>query len=167
MEQLFTIGYEGANLIDFIETLKLMRVNVLIDVRELPASRRKGFSKNALKSALLDVGIDYRHEKMLGSPKDIRHRLREDWDYEKFFTSFQDHLDEQSELLSQLSKEITGHIALLCYERDHHTCHRKPVAEALAELTGIKPKHLGVHGHAQRQRIQNQGSYLGQSLSTA
>ena len=71
MDKLFTIGYEGADLKEFLTVLKNAGTDVLLDVRELPMSRRKGFSKNALKAALAEVGIDYRHEKRLGSPKDV------------------------------------------------------------------------------------------------
>jgi uncharacterized protein (DUF488 family) len=160
MKQLFTIGYEGADLKDFIETLKVAQVTLLLDVRELPASRRKGFSKNALREALKDVGIDYRHEKRLGSPRAIRHRLRADQNYERFFEAFDQHLERQRDVLEKLMNEVTGFIALLCFERDHRTCHRTPVAEALAALTGIKPHHLGVQGDDQRQRFVRQNSHL-------
>ena len=167
MDKLFTIGYEGADLDDFVETLKCMQVTLLLDVRELPMSRRKGFSKNALKDALATVDIDYRHEKRLGSPKDMRHQLRRDWDYDHFFKAFDQHLSQQVDLLEQLTQQITGHIALLCFEQDHQTCHRTPVAEALAELVGLQPQHLRVQTYDQRQDIQSQGAYLSQSFSPA
>lgn len=167
MRKLFTIGYEGADLGDFIETLKLFEVDMLLDVRELPASRRKGFSKNALKDALEAEGISYLHERLLGSPRAMRHELRETWDYEKFFSAFDRHLGQQTELIQQLVEGFAGHIALLCFERDHKACHRTPVAEKIAEFTGVRPIHIGVQGHAQRQRYKNQGTYSGKSLSPA
>lgn len=152
MEKLCTIGYEGANLADFIETLKLLKVDVLLDVRELPISRRKGFSKNALKDALAGAGISYRHEKLLGSPRAIRHELRKTRDYDRFFKEFDKHLVRQTSLVEQLAEELTGHIALLCFERNHQKCHRTPVAEKLAEISGIEPKHVEVQDNAQRHR---------------
>ena len=151
MNKLCTIGYEGANLSDFIETLKLLKVDVLLDVRELPMSRRKGFSKNALKDALAGAGISYHHEKLLGSPKTIRHELRETWDYQHFFKEFDKHLSKQAFLVEQLAEELSGHIALLCFERNHKECHRTPVAEKLAEISGVKLRHVEVQDHAQRQ----------------
>lgn len=167
MNKLFTIGYEGANLDDFIETLKLVEVDMLLDVRELPASRRKGFSKNALREALEAVGISYRHERLLGSPKAMRHELRETWDYDKFFSAFDRHLEQQTDLIKQLAEEFAGHIALLCFEKNHRECHRTPVAEKIAEFTGIKPRHIGVQGYAQRQRFKNQNANSRKSLSAA
>ena len=44
MKKLFTIGYEGTDFPDFLETLKEVKADVLLDVREIPISRRKGFS---------------------------------------------------------------------------------------------------------------------------
>ena len=82
--RIVTIGYEAASLADFIDTLRLANVDRLLDIRELPTSRRKGFSKSALSAALADAGIGYAHERALGSPRELRHRLREDGDLARF-----------------------------------------------------------------------------------
>lgn len=148
MKKLFTIGYEGAALSNFMLALKGAGIDILLDVRELPISRRKGFSKTALGSALNEAGILYRHEKKLGSPKVIRHQLREDGNYPRFFREFDRHLASQSVLLEVLATELKGNVALMCYEKDHEECHRHMVADALAELLGKTPIHLGVGEHA-------------------
>lgn len=166
MKNLFTIGYEGAALGDFMRALKTARIDVLLDVRELPISRRKGFSKTALGDALTQVGIAYRHEKQLGSPKTIRHRLREDGNYSRFFREFDRHLIEQSVLLKMLADELKGNVALMCYEKDHEECHRRSVADALAELVGKTPIHLGVDDHA-RKASETARSYPRQGVSAA
>ncbi len=106
MRKLFTIGYEGLALDDFMRALKKAKIDLLLDVRELPISRRKGFSKTALGDALTEAGIRYRHEKLLGSPKTIRHRLREDGNYPRFFREFDRHLIEQSALLETLAENL-------------------------------------------------------------
>lgn len=151
LSKIITIGYEGASVEDFLATLTLNGVTTLLDIRELPISRRPGFAKTALREGLASVDIGYRHEPLLGSPKAIRHQLRDDGDYDRFFRAFDRYLDRQTDLLELLSTELTGTVALLCYERDHNTCHRRSVADALGKITGIKPKHQGVQGHAQRQ----------------
>ena len=56
-KHLYTVGYEGAVLGDFIATLKAFGIKQIIDVRDLPLSRKRGFSKNALASALAEAGI--------------------------------------------------------------------------------------------------------------
>lgn len=168
MKRLYTIGYEGADLADFLNTLKHAKARVLLDVREIPISRRKGFSKTALKTALAGVGIDYRHERQLGSPKQIRHRLREDWDYKRFFRDFGRHLDKQSDLLTLLTQELKGNVVLMCYEKDHTECHRSSVVNELADRLGLEPIHLNVeHNHDRREAQQAAYSHLGKGLSPA
>ena len=164
MKKLFTIGYEGAMLDDFMRALKIAKVDVLLDIRELPISRRKGFSKTALGGALTKAGIVYRHEKQLGSPKTIRHQLREDGNYSRFFRKFNQHLIEQLTLLETLTEELKGNVALMCYEKNHEECHRRSVADALAELLGKTPIHLGVDDHA-RKASETARSYPRQGVS--
>lgn len=147
LKGLFTIGYEGADLADFIAALTQAGVTTLLDVRELPLSRKKGFSKRALGEAMLAAGIAYRHERDLGSPKTIRQRLHSDGDYEQFFESFSTYLRQQRPLLKKLAGSLDGKVALMCFERDPATCHRSVVARQLELLVGLKTKHLGVtHG---------------------
>ncbi len=42
---LYTLGYEGLSLAEFFDRLAQAGVSRLVDVRELPLSRRPGFSK--------------------------------------------------------------------------------------------------------------------------
>ncbi|MDP2877672.1 MAG: DUF488 domain-containing protein, partial [Holophaga sp.] len=49
---LCTFGYEGLTIEAFIARLKESGVRTIIDVRELPLSRKKGFSKKAFAEAL-------------------------------------------------------------------------------------------------------------------
>jgi uncharacterized protein (DUF488 family) len=164
LKKVVTIGYEAADFDDFLATLDAIGVTTLLDIRELPISRRRGFAKTALREGLVGIGIEYRHEPRLGSPKAIRHQLRDDGDYTRFFQGFGRYLDTQLDLLKQLADELSGTVALLCYERDHTTCHRRAVATALSELTGLTPKHHGVQGHAQRQAAAHACTHLGQGL---
>lgn len=144
MQALMTIGYEGANMQDFLATLKQAGVTTLLDVRELPLSRRRGFSKQALRDHLESVGVQYRHERDLGSPREIRHQLHTDGDYRQYFASFTTYLKKQAPLLKTLAGDIDGRVALMCFERDPTTCHRSVVAKHLESLTGLRTKHLGV-----------------------
>lgn len=153
MNAIYTIGYEGATLEDFIATLKGKGVKVLIDIRELPMSRRRGFSKSALSQAAEEAGLSYRHEKALGSPRDIRNQLRADGDYKTYFQAFDRYLKTQSDLLEELARSVKGSAVLMCYERDPLICHRRSVARALGEILDRKPHHLGVDkdGHGRER----------------
>src|SRR5690606_12528122 len=80
VKRLYTIGYEGMELHSFIGTLKAYEIDVLLDVRDFPSSRKRGFSKSPLREALEAEGIEYRHEKALGTPKPIRDKVKRDGD---------------------------------------------------------------------------------------
>jgi len=67
---LYTIGYEKRTIGEYIEILVTNDVALVIDVRKNPLSRKKGFSKKALASALSEVGIAYRHLPELGIASD-------------------------------------------------------------------------------------------------
>jgi len=167
MKAIYTIGYEGSSLSDFIATLKLSGIDVLLDVREIPLSRKKGFSKTALAAAAQKAGLQYRHEKLLGSPKEIRHKLYRDGDYKSYFKAFDAYLKTQSDLLAELTKTIKGNVVLMCYERDPLICHRLSVAKKLEEITGKKPRHLGVLPQGRGNARKTSYLYISQSLPTA
>ena len=61
MKKIYTIGYEGKSIDEFIEELKNQGVKNLIDVRIRAGSRKKGFSKTALSEYLNNAGITYNH----------------------------------------------------------------------------------------------------------
>src|SRR4051794_3283563 len=69
---LMTVGYEGRDAGELCEQLRRSSVDVLVDVRELPLSRRRGFSKSALRERLEAAGIVYAHDRRLGNPKTYR-----------------------------------------------------------------------------------------------
>ena len=148
-----TIGYEKADLSDFIATLQLAGVETLVDVRDRAQSRRRGFSKTALSNALETAGIDYLHLKELGDPKEGREAARRgDWiGFRNIFSEVMAS-DQANKALSQLEELASNNsICLMCYERDEKTCHRKIVTDYLEPLVNQKTKHLGVRQGAGRQ----------------
>jgi len=148
---LATIGYEGASLPAFLATLKAAGTTLLLDIRELPISRRKGFSKTPLSQALAAAGIHYQHERALGAPRPVRYRLREDKDLKRYFADFREYLATQEALLDQLARTLTGRVALLCFERNPAECHRSVVVAALAKRLKMDFLHLSVSpGDAQQ-----------------
>jgi uncharacterized protein (DUF488 family) len=164
MERLMTIGYEKTSLDDFIAALKDAGVTTLLDIREIPISRRKGFSKRTLCEAVEAAGITYRHERELGSPKDIRQRLYANGDYAQFFASFKTYLKSQKALLGALARELRGGVALMCYERDPSTCHRSVVARHFEYLTSLSVTHIEV---ASGDTEKGAGARSGEGISAA
>lgn len=138
--QLATIGYEAATQADLIDRLKQAGVDVVIDVRAIAASRRAGFSKTLLAGSLHDAGIDYVHLRDLGTPKDGRIAARAGRVAE-MHAIFERHLEEpRAQLALAEAAEIATErkAALLCYEASAAGCHRRIVADLIADRTGIE-----------------------------
>lgn len=152
--KIYTIGYEGANIIDFLDTLDMLGVEHVVDIRELPASRRRDFSKNILNGHLSSAGIAYSHFKALGDPKEGRDAMRAG-NRERFIEVFTNRMaSEEAKIAVEQVKDIALNetIVLLCYERDHKDCHRSIVAESLQKATHFEVKHAGVRKDAHKLR---------------
>jgi uncharacterized protein (DUF488 family) len=141
---LSTIGYEQAPLAEVIKRLQDGEVELLIDVRAVAASRRAGFSKTMLSGSLAEAGIDYRHLRDLGTPKDGRIAARAGR-HAEMQRIFNQHMLEPEALGAlETAISLTGikRACLLCYEHDPAHCHRTLVAERIQARTGAKIIHL-------------------------
>ena len=85
---LFTLGYEGLAIDAFIERLIAAHVKTVVDVRELPLSRKKGFSKKSFCEALAAQGIAYQHAPALGCPKPVRNQYKLDSNWQTYTRDF-------------------------------------------------------------------------------
>ncbi|WP_394620062.1 DUF488 family protein [Lentzea sp. JNUCC 0626] len=124
-------GYEGVDLDAFLARLGEQRINVLVDVRLTPISRKRGFSKTALSTAVTSAGAGYLHLRGLGNPKTNRagfggslQELSEARDrYSALLT------DEAAETALDQLVELAKHqrVAVMCFEADEQRCHRDVV----------------------------------------
>ena len=143
---LATIGYEGVAQKDFVAALRSSGVEVLVDIRDRAQSRKPGFSKGALSSAIEDAGMEYVHIKALGDPKEGRDAARAGM-FERFrlvFSAVLESVDGRLALAEVEKLARSKKICLMCYERDPNHCHRKIVSDRLEESLGCKTMHLGV-----------------------
>lgn len=136
MSVVYTIGYEGTDIDRFVTTLKAVGIMALADVRAIAHSRKKGFSKSALRARLEGEGIAYTHFIELGDPKPGRDAARAGL-YDEFELIYKGHLEgsaAQAALgaLSELVSEVPT--CLLCFERDPTTCHRSIVADRMKTM---------------------------------
>ena len=138
MFPLATIGYEGATLAQVIAKLWTAGVTMLVDVRAIASSRRPGFSKTILAAGLAEAGIEYRHLRVLGTPKAGRvaaHAGR----IEDMRIIYEEYLQEpEAEAALAAAAELALHqpAALLCFEADAAKCHRAIVAHRIHERIG-------------------------------
>lgn len=152
---LATIGYESADLDDFVATLQAAKIDILVDVRDRAQSRRRGFSKTALASRLRDAGIEYTHMRQLGDPKPGREAARAGNVilFRKIFSAVMKTDSAKAALTDILRLAKTKSVCLMCYERDHSACHRKIVSDELESALKTRTRHLGVQvGESSKQQ---------------
>ena len=141
---LATIGYEKASQGDVLAALAAASIATLIDVRDLPLSRRAGFSKRALQAAVEAAGMRYVHLKALGTPPEGREaNRRRAW--EAFWRIVDNRLataEAELALAEAARLAAAAPTCLLCYEADWRICHRRRVGEVLAERHGFELRHL-------------------------
>jgi uncharacterized protein (DUF488 family) len=125
------IGYQGLGADELIERLRAAGIAVVLDVRELPWSRRAEFSKRALAEGLARAGIDYVHVRAAGNPRENR---KSGGTSAEILARYRAHLAGTPGVLDALLDAAAGRpAALLCYEADAAACHRSVLLAALAE----------------------------------
>jgi uncharacterized protein (DUF488 family) len=136
--RVFTVGYEGRDLDEVVAILREADIDRVIDVRELPLSRRRGFSKTPLSEALASAGIEYVHLRIAGNP--FRGQRA---DVKRCLALYQDHLDRSPEVISAVLETARGHrAALLCVEREACNCHRSVIALRLVQQARVQISDL-------------------------
>ena len=142
-KHLFTIGYEGMDIAAFISRLREAEVRLVVDVRELPLSRKKGFSKSAFREHLTTAGLIYSHVPELGCPRPIRNQYRSDSDWTRYTADFLSYLETQESRVRELARYSRSATAcLVCYEADFNLCHRTYVAREAQRKGAPLVKHL-------------------------
>ena len=144
---LYTIGYEGISLEEYLNRLIKNDVKVLVDVRNNPLSMKFGFSKNQLEKYCTSIGIKYMHFPEVGIQSEYRQGLKTQSDYAQLFSDYrkQNLIKTKStqEKILFLLKEYKR-IALTCFEANIYQCHRQHLANSISKLNGFEyeVKHI-------------------------
>lgn len=144
---LFTIGYEGISLEEYLVRLLKNDVKILVDVRNNPLSMKYGFSKSQLKRYCESLGIQYIHFPEVGIQSEQRQELNTQSDYDKLFAVYRkNNLSKTTNSQNEILKLLKEHkrIALTCFEANICQCHRKHLAEAIETLPDFnyEVKHI-------------------------
>ncbi|HKV75659.1 MAG TPA: DUF488 domain-containing protein [Gemmatimonadales bacterium] len=145
MPYLASIGYELATPATLIRALKKARVDLLVDVRAVPNSRRPGFSKKALTAACAEAGIEYLHLRGLGTPADGRAAARKGR-HEEMHRIYRTQLKtlearDDLEILDEIVRS-KRRACLLCLEASPEHCHRSLIIEEVRKRGRITVEHL-------------------------
>jgi len=141
---IYTIGYEGASIDSFLNSLLQKGIKMLIDVRNNPVSRKWGFAKNTLAGLCKKIDIEYVHIPELGIPSNKRTKITTEEDYKNL-------LDEYEKIYLQSCKSLVKNTlslieqlpsTLLCMEADIQMCHRGRLANTMGKISKLPVVHL-------------------------
>jgi len=144
-KKLYTLGYEGMQLESLIQRLMDHDINVLVDVRESPQSRKPGFSQRVLSQKVQEKGVQYLHIPELGSPSEARRELRRTGDIVRFNATYLSHVGTQKDAVQTLIRFVDSKTCcLLCYEKRPDACHRRVLAHEIgrSENSELEVIHL-------------------------
>lgn len=158
-----TIGHSTRALDELIALLREHRIDLVVDVRTYPGSRRHPqFDREALEASLPAAGIEYRHEPALGgrrspSPDSPNTAWRV-----AGFRAYADHMATTEfggalERLLELAR--TRRPAIMCAEAVPWRCHRQLIADALV-AAGAEVRHVLGPGRAERHALNEHARIL-------
>jgi uncharacterized protein (DUF488 family) len=135
MVTVWTVGHSTRSGEEFVEILKAHGVEVLVDVRSYPGSRRyPQFNREALSESLAQAGIEYRHDARLGGRRAPRADSHNSAWRNAQFRGYADHMEtavfrKGVEDLLELAGD--GRVAVMCAEAVWWRCHRSLLADYL------------------------------------
>ena len=173
--RIWTIGHSTRTIDDFISLLGENEINLLVDVRAWPGSKRyPQFNKDALAESLNAHGIRYEHFPELGGKRKSKPDSRNTAWRNASFRGYADYMETEQfqkgiERLLDVAVEA-GPTAIMCAEAVWWRCHRSLIADYL-KARGVEVLHvLGAnkvepHPYTSAARIVNgELSYSQESL---
>jgi uncharacterized protein (DUF488 family) len=150
-KEIWTIGHSTHTLDVFITMLKSFRIEVLIDIRSFPGSRKfPHFNKETLEITLPQNNLEYIHIENLGGRRKVNPNSKNiSWRHPAF-RGYADFMETEvfkegiKELEQTASKRRT---AYMCSEAVWWRCHRSMVSDYL-KVRGWKVIHIMSVGKA-------------------
>lgn len=143
----YTAGYEGVCIDEFLNLFVDTGIERVIDVRSNPIARRYGFHKRTFARLLGHLSIEYQHFAELGIQSEVRRLYPPDGDRKDMFDQYEaitlKHQVTSIEEVSQLVNQKPS--VLVCMEGNPSNCHRSRLANSVSQLTGLPIVHLGIN----------------------
>jgi uncharacterized protein (DUF488 family) len=149
MATVFTVGHSVLEAGDFMRLLHAHEVELLVDVRRYPASRRvPHFNAGLLAETLESAGIGYRHAQELGGRRDpVPDSQNGGWENDQF-RGYADHMATTDFVAALYELEADARerrTAVMCAEGDWRRCHRRLLADLLV-ARHHEVVHIGAAG---------------------
>lgn len=151
----YTVGHGTRSLEELAEVLKAAQVQVLVDVRRFPGSRRHPhFARDRMEASLPEMGLAYEWlgQELGGRRKPAQDSPNTAWRNDAF-RGYADHMhsEEFRSALRALEERATvTSQAVMCAETLWWRCHRRLIADALV-ADALKVVHLGLGRDAPHQ----------------
>ena len=142
--KLYTIGFTKHTAEEFFEKLKSAGVKQVIDIRINKTSQLAAFAKGSDLPYLLKKtsGIEYLSHSELAPTKELLKSYRsKEITWEEFEKSYKNQIKDTKAILG-LNKDDFEDACLLCSENTAEKCHRRILAEELAQLWAVEIIHL-------------------------
>lgn len=163
MGTVYTVGHSTRKLEALFRLLREAGVDLLVDVRRHPASRRfPHFRKESLEETLPAARIAYRHEEAMGGRRSLRGDSPNAWWRSKGFRAYADHLrsEEFLEAFSRLEADAGKRTpAVMCAEVVPRRCHRQLIADLLV-ARGHRVIHLIEPGQSEVHELNDAARLL-------
>ena len=144
--RIWTIGHSTREIDEFISLLKENQINLLVDVRAWPGSKRyPQFNKEALEESLSAHAIHYEHFPELGGKRKSTPNSRNTAWRNASFRGYADYMETEQfqrgiERLLDVDSE-SGATAIMCAEAVWWHCHRSLIADYL-KARGLEVMHI-------------------------
>jgi len=153
--RLLTLGHGPSDRADLNRRLRAAGIEVLVDVRRYPGSRRNpDVSRDALGEWLPQEGIAYRWEERLGGRRRVSKDADENdaWWRVEAFRAYAAHTrtpEFDAGLRQVLESTREAVTAVMCSELVWWRCHRRLVADAAMLVHGVPVDHVMPDGRLQ------------------
>ena len=148
----WTIGHSTRTLEEFIEMLNSFKIEIVVDIRSFPGSRKfPQFNKESLQITLPENDIEYIHLKKLGGRRKVNPDSKNTSWRHLAFRAYADYMetDDFKEGIKELEPIILKErTAYMCSEAVWWRCHRSMVSDYL-KVHGWKVMHIMAVGKEQ------------------
>ena len=167
-KEIWTIGHSSRSLPEFIDILKSFQIEVLIDVRRFPGSKKfPHFNHISLKESLAENNINYIHLEALGGRRKVQPDSENTAWRLASFRGYADHMssDEFKIAIKILEKEASNsRTAYMCSEAVWWSCHRSLISDLL-KVNGWKVTHIMNHNKEMDHPYTNPARIVSRQLS--
>ena len=167
--RIWTIGHSTRSNEELLAALAANSIQVLVDVRRFPASRRNPqFERHALEKSLQDAGIEYVWMgELLGGRRSTTKASRNVALRSKAFRGYADYMltpEFRQGIDALRALAAKRRVAIMCAELLWWNCHRSMISDFLVGVFGDELVHIRDASHSDVHKVKDVATVHGQEL---